>query len=89
MKHINLPLKTKLAIKLEQLKSMDLQQVLCCWQIIDSMPCNKIEIADVRGWIMDELERRNPVAFEKWIDSCEDNPEPFFMPTDILTAIPV
>ena len=26
------------------------------------------EIPIVRGWIMDELERRNPEAFEAWLD---------------------
>ena len=31
-------------------------------------------IPTVRGWIMDELERRNPDAFNAWLDSepCED-----------------
>lgn len=27
----------------------------------------------VRGWIMDELERRNPEAYEAWIDSDADD----------------
>jgi hypothetical protein len=27
--------------------------------------------ANVRGWIMDELEKRNPEVFETWI-LCED-----------------
>ena len=26
------------------------------------------EIYTVRGWIMDELERRNPVAYNTWLD---------------------
>lgn len=26
------------------------------------------EIPTVRGWIMDELEKRNPEAFEAWMD---------------------
>ena len=31
-------------------------------------------IYTVRGWLMDELENRNPEGFEKWLDSenCED-----------------
>ena len=35
---------------------------------------DKPEIPTVRGWIMDELESRNPEAFDKWLDSenCED-----------------
>lgn len=26
------------------------------------------EIPTVRGWLMDELEKRNPTAFEAWMD---------------------
>ena len=29
---------------------------------------NAKEIPTVRGWIMDELEKRNPAAFMAWID---------------------
>ena len=29
---------------------------------------NNSNVPTVRGWIMDELERRNPEAFAKWID---------------------
>lgn len=32
----------------------------------------------VRGWLMDELEKRNPEAFDKWIDSEEESPRKFF-----------
>lgn len=38
-----------------------------------------IEVAMVRGWIMDELEKRNPEAFDAWIDSDEDGPRNFFV----------
>lgn len=38
-----------------------------------------IEIAAVRGWIMDELEARNPERFAEWIDtSYEASPRSFF-----------
>ena len=35
---------------------------------------NNPYIPTVRGWIMDELERRDPDAFEAWLDSetCDD-----------------
>ena len=29
------------------------------------------EIPTVRGWIMDELEKRHPAAFEAWMDGNE------------------
>lgn len=30
-------------------------------------------VSTVRGWLMDEIEKRYPVAFDKWLD--EDMPE--------------
>lgn len=39
---------------------------------------NDSNVYIVRGWIMDELEKRNPEAFDKWIDSEEDSPRKFF-----------
>lgn len=27
------------------------------------------EVAQVRGWLMDELEKRNPEAFNAWLES--------------------
>lgn len=35
-------------------------------------------IYTVRGWLMDELEKRNPEAFDRWIDSLTPSPRPFF-----------
>ncbi len=40
---------------------------------------NDENIPTVRGWIMDELEKRNGEAFEKWIDSNEDSPRKFYI----------
>lgn len=37
-----------------------------------------VELYIVRGWIMDELESRNPSAFEAWIDSATDSPKEFY-----------
>lgn len=36
---------------------------------------NKEGIADVRGWLMDAIEEKNPIGFDKWleIDYCEDS----------------
>lgn len=36
---------------------------------------NDPHIYTVRGWIMDELESRNPEAFEAWLESDEYFPE--------------
>lgn len=37
-------------------------------------------IPTVRGWLMDELERRNPKAFETWLDEgYADSPRAYFI----------
>lgn len=38
-----------------------------------------MDVVTVRGWIMDELERRNPTAFEKWLDVYNASPRKFFL----------
>lgn len=39
-----------------------------------SNPAINLQLATVRGWIMDEIEHRHPEAFEKWLDGdAEDN----------------
>lgn len=40
---------------------------------------NRPEIPAVRGWVMDELERRNKPAFDAWIDSDKASPRTFFL----------
>jgi hypothetical protein len=37
-----------------------------------------VELSMVRGWLMDELEARNPDAFWAWIDSKDDSPRNYF-----------
>lgn len=39
---------------------------------------NSAEIPTVRGWIMDELERRNFSAFESWMMSDDSSPAGYF-----------
>ena len=36
-------------------------------------------IATVRGWLQDELEKRDPQAFDAWLESTEDSPERFYV----------
>ncbi len=36
------------------------------------------ELPIVRGWLMDELEKRNPAAFACWLESNEISPRKFF-----------
>lgn len=37
------------------------------------------EVPTVRGWVMDELERRDPEAFMAWMDSEDGSPRNFFL----------
>lgn len=47
------------------------------FELTEAMPMTA-ELPIVRGWIMDELESRNPNAFWAWIDSNNDSPRAFF-----------
>lgn len=40
---------------------------------------NTPEVPMVRGWYMDELEKRDSEAFVKWIESDEESPRKFFI----------
>lgn len=51
----------------EMLSNAQLADLLEEWELTSKI--NNPEIATVRGWLMDELESRNPAAFEKWLDS--------------------
>ena len=47
---------------------------------IETGRVNNPYMPTVRGWIMDELEARDPEAFEAWLDSglCEDADLPLY-----------
>lgn len=49
------------------------------WKATENAPrsASYVDVATVRGWIMDELEDRDPDAFIQWINSDEE-PEGFF-----------
>jgi hypothetical protein len=53
--------------KLQELfGKLDMAQLIEAFEATDSR--NDAEIPTVRGWMMDEMERRNPEAFAAWID---------------------
>ena len=55
------------------LKKMTMEQLLDQWELTTNV--NDENISIVRGWLMDEIESRNPVGFDAWLDSenCEDH----------------
>lgn len=55
----------------ELLENATLTDLLDEWELTSNI--RTPEIATVRGWLMDELESRNPEAFNAWLD--QDEPE--------------
>ena len=51
----------------ELLKIMTLKQLVEQFELTESM--NDKNIPTVRGWLMDEIESRNPEGFDAWLDS--------------------
>lgn len=48
-------------------KSMTLQNLIEAFIFTNYI--NGPEVPTVRGWLMDELQARNPAAFDAWLDS--------------------
>lgn len=59
------------------IKGMGTRNLILQFEMTEKM--NDENIPTVRGWLMDELEKRDPEAFDKWIDSYEDSPRKFYM----------
>lgn len=55
------------------ISNLTLDQLLDEWELTTNIRTS--ECAMVRGWLMDELESRNPEAFDKWLDQDEPNDE--------------
>ena len=54
-----------------QLKELSLDQLLSVWEETERL--NTPEVPTLRGWLMDEIKRRNPSGFNAWLD--QDAPE--------------
>ncbi len=48
------------------------------FEITESVPMEPA-VPVLRGWLMDELQKRDAQAFDKWIDSLEDSPRRFYL----------
>lgn len=49
------------------------EMLLGDWEATTNAEGDFEEISTVRGWLMDELESRNPKGFERWLmESCID-----------------
>ena len=54
------------------MQEMTLEQILTLWDNTGAASYSK-ELATVRGWLMDEIKKRNPCGFDAWLD--QDAPE--------------
>ena len=58
-----------------QIKNASTKKLLELWDLTENMKHSQ-ELAIVRGWLMDELEARDPEGFDRWIDSEDPNADP-------------
>lgn len=56
-------------------KNASTKQLLGLWELIECMEYSS-ELPIVRGWLMDELEVRDPDGFDRWMDSVDPNADP-------------
>lgn len=63
-----------------KLRDLPLADLLEIWSQSEKMQMS-LELADVRGWLMDELENRDPEAFDAWIENitANDDPKTYFL----------
>lgn len=59
-------------MSIEKLKNMSIEQLLDLFELTTDI--NDVNISTVRGWLMDEIDRRFPEKFVVWLVSneCED-----------------
>src|SRR3990172_7396173 len=60
------------------LRQRSTYQLVLDWEQSERTQMND-PLPTVRGWLMDELERRNPTAFNAWLESIEISPRSFFI----------
>lgn len=56
-------------------KNTGTKQLLELWELTERMNRSP-ELPIVRGWLMDELEARDPEGFDKWMESDDPNADP-------------
>lgn len=50
----------------EKLRTLPTDQLLSVWETTEYL--NTAEVPIIRGWLMDEIERRNAPGFNAWLD---------------------
>lgn len=66
-----------------ELKARRIISLLSLEQIIDQFEITETlddpDIPTVRGWLMDELQKRDRDAFDRWLSDFADSPRPYFL----------
>lgn len=57
------------------IKNASTQQLLELWELTERMERSP-ELPIVRGWLMDEMEARDPEGFDRWMESEDPNAVP-------------
>ena len=61
------------SIAKKDLGSRTLEQLVDMFE--ETTTINEEEVYSVRGWLMDEIEKRNQIGFDKWLDLEEPEDE--------------
>ena len=61
----------------KKVAALTTKNIIFQFELTENM--NDVNIPTVRGWLMDELEKRNPEAFDAWMESDEESPRKFFI----------
>lgn len=61
------------SIAKKNLESRTLEQLVDMFE--ETTTINEEEVYSVRGWLMDEIEKRNQIGFDKWLDLEEPEDE--------------
>lgn len=52
-------------------------QLIADWELTERLPYTP-ELPVTRGWLMDEFERRDPEAYDAWLEAYDASPREFF-----------
>jgi hypothetical protein len=53
-------------------------ELIADWEESDNRPMTET-LPIVRGWLLDELEKRDKPSFDRWMDSNESSPRNFYI----------
>lgn len=58
------------------IKNATTEKLFELWEVTENAD-NSREMAIVRGWLMDEMEARDPEGFDNWINSSDSLPNTY------------